>query len=147
MKNFIANGNVLDYVNIAGTTILSGSVVVVGAIVGIAATDIVPGAVGAVNIRGAFSLPKGSFAGIQGQRVYWDTVAGDVIAFGNANSVFIGTLYTSCQVGDAACTVNLVGADQPAQLPFYPAIGAAPTQANFNLLLTELMNSGFMARS
>ena len=58
MINAISLGNVIEYSNQTGSKITSSSVVVIGKLVGVAVADIENGAVGAVAIKGNFSLPK-----------------------------------------------------------------------------------------
>jgi len=79
-KNFVQNGEVIDYVN-AGAAISSDDVVVIGsngdALLGVALVDIVNGATGAVAIDGVYTVPKVSGAVIaQGEYVMWDSSAG-----------------------------------------------------------------------
>lgn len=56
--NHVQPGKVLDYVNTTGEVIASGSVVVAGAMLGVALVGIAPGASGAVAVDGVFSVPK-----------------------------------------------------------------------------------------
>jgi predicted RecA/RadA family phage recombinase len=149
MNNYIAAGRVMDYTNGTLALIPSGSVAVVGGVAGIAVTDIAVGDVGAVNMDGAYQLPQSGFTGVQGQRVYWDTTAGNVTATGSATTVFLGVLYYACAHGDATCVVNLIGSDQPGQALFQAASVAvgSPSTAEFNALLVLLQNAGLMATS
>jgi predicted RecA/RadA family phage recombinase len=70
--NFIEKGEVLNY---AATTknIASGELIVIGAIAGVAKTDITIGSTGAVHIAGVYSLPKAAESITQGTKVYWNT--------------------------------------------------------------------------
>ena len=63
-KNHVQPGKVLDYVNTTGAAIASGSVVVVGALLGVALVDIPVGATGSVAVDGVFSVPKVAGAAI-----------------------------------------------------------------------------------
>ncbi len=71
----IQPGKVIDYT--AGSNILSGAVVAIGQILGVALTDIASGETGAVQIEGVFELPKvtGAVFG-QGESLTWDASAG-----------------------------------------------------------------------
>lgn len=72
--NYVAPGDVIQYT--AGADITSGSVVKIGALLGVALTDIANGATGSVAIRGVFTVPKVSAAVIaQGERLVWDVSA------------------------------------------------------------------------
>ncbi|MDH1765152.1 DUF2190 family protein [Comamonas aquatica] len=62
--NHVQPGKVLDYVNTTGAAIASGSVVVVGALLGVALVDIPVGATGSVAVDGVFSVPKVAGAAI-----------------------------------------------------------------------------------
>ncbi len=57
-NNYVQPGRVLDYVNGGGSTIPSGAVVVVGAVIGVALKAIPAGAKGSVQVEGVFTLPK-----------------------------------------------------------------------------------------
>lgn len=76
--NFIQKGEVLSYT--ATKNILSGDLVMIGAIAGVAKTDIAIGESGAVHITGIYSLPKAAEAIAQGARVYWSNVNHNVTA-------------------------------------------------------------------
>jgi predicted RecA/RadA family phage recombinase len=73
MKNFVLEGDVINYAN-SGSAIASGAVVQIGETVGVAATDIsATTGTGAVLLEGVFSLPKvGSQAWSQGDKIFWD---------------------------------------------------------------------------
>jgi predicted RecA/RadA family phage recombinase len=73
--NYVQDGDVIQYT--AGADIVSGAVVKVGAVLGVALTDIANGATGSVAVRGVFSVPKVSAAVIaQGESLTWDVSAG-----------------------------------------------------------------------
>lgn len=75
-NNFIQPGQVLDYVNNTAAAIMSGDVVVAGAILGIALKDIPVGATESVRIEGVFKVPKSVGSAIaQGQAVTYDLSA------------------------------------------------------------------------
>lgn len=58
MKNYIQEGNVIEYTNGTGSDISSGDVVPIGKFCGVAVVDIPNGATGAVSIEGVFDLTK-----------------------------------------------------------------------------------------
>ncbi len=76
MNNHVQPGNVIDYTN-GGADIVSGGVVVMGNLIGVATVDIAAGATGSVAIEEVFNLPKVNAAVIaQGESVNWDVSAG-----------------------------------------------------------------------
>ncbi|WP_339774234.1 DUF2190 family protein [uncultured Thalassospira sp.] len=96
MKNYIQAGGSLLFVNATGSTIASGSPVVVGSQIGVAAVDIVDGESGTVTMTGVFSLPKTAGAAI---------VQGDAVAFDASASAFVPSSAVAAE-GDVtgACT-------------------------------------------
>ena len=75
MKTHIQRGDTLTIP--APAAVLSGGVVVAGAIAGIANGDAAAGAPVDVDVTGVFSLPKVSALAIAiGDVVYWDATAG-----------------------------------------------------------------------
>lgn len=72
MKNFVRNGNKLPYANATGATITSGTLVIVGALAGVAETDIADQTTGTLNLKGVFSLPKANGAVSQAAKLYYD---------------------------------------------------------------------------
>lgn len=79
MKNFIQEGDRITYTNATGSTILSGAVVVVGALLCIATADIANGATGVLATEGVFEVPKATHATTkaftQGENVTFDVSA------------------------------------------------------------------------
>lgn len=74
MKNRVQNGKVIDYLNSGSETILGGSVVIAGILVGIAVSSIPVGETGAVQLQGVFVLPKVTGSAMAaGDKVYWST--------------------------------------------------------------------------
>lgn len=74
-NNFVQPGDVLTWTN-GGTAVVSGQVVRIGQILGVALVDIANGASGSVAIRGVFRVPKVSAAVIaQGEALTWDASA------------------------------------------------------------------------
>lgn len=85
MNNRIREGETLNYINETDATIASGTAVHVGCLIGIAATDIEPGAEGALRLDGVYELPKTTgTAWTQGQALAFDPATG---AFGASGSV------------------------------------------------------------
>lgn len=75
-NNYLKPGNIIDWTNGTGTAVVSGQVVVIGQILGVALVDIANGATGSVAIEGVFSVPKVSAAVIAaGESLTWDVSA------------------------------------------------------------------------
>lgn len=74
-NNFKQPGDVIAWVN-GGSAVVSGQVVRVGKLLGVALVDIAGGATGSVALSGVFSVPKVSGAVIaQGENLTWDASA------------------------------------------------------------------------
>jgi len=158
MTNFIQDGETLEYTN-AGSAIASGDVVVVGKLVGIAATDIAASTgVGTVYLEGVFNVPKNnSLAITQGDQVFWDASPGEVTK--TATDYPMGTAHEDAAADATTVNVKLAaGVDSTPQAAVVAAIStadgsdAATTQAlanatktTVNAILTALKNAGLMA--
>ena len=57
-KNYVQEGDVIDYANASGSTITSGTPVLIGARLGVALADIANGATGSVQVEGVFTVTK-----------------------------------------------------------------------------------------
>jgi predicted RecA/RadA family phage recombinase len=90
-KTFFAPGKVIDYV-VVGANVLSGDVLVLGSLVGVAAKDALIGEVVAVDIEGIFTLPKTTgTAHTLGMPLYWeDTTNKTITTDGSGANKFIG---------------------------------------------------------
>ena len=79
---FVKNGMTMDYQNLSpsdGIPYLTP--VVVDELVGIALSDIAPGAVGSLAVEGVFQLPAETTATFTvGQTLYWDSSEGKLTA-------------------------------------------------------------------
>lgn len=95
-QNHICPGKVLDFTNGTGEDILSGHVVVVGDVIGVATVDILPTEMGVVAVAEVWELPKAVEALAQGKKVYWD-VDGDpksgVVGSGALTATEAGNIY------------------------------------------------------
>lgn len=107
MKNFGRKGKVLNYKNTTGSTVLSGALVICGALVGVAVTDILNGEVGAVNLEGVYTLPKATGVAIaQGAKVYWVTADSNLTTTVSSNT-YIGYADVAGLTADAILNVIL----------------------------------------
>lgn len=74
MKNYVQPGRVIPFV--ATANIVSGQVVRVGNILGVATSDVANGAAGLAQIEGVFTVPKVAGAVIAaGESLTWDASA------------------------------------------------------------------------
>lgn len=72
-NNFQQPGDVITWTNGTGSAVVSGQVVRVGNILGVALVDIASTASGSVALSGVFTVPKVSAAVIaQGESLTWD---------------------------------------------------------------------------
>ncbi len=77
-KNFYAHGETVNYT--ATSDVVSGQVIVLGGIIGIAHTDIKTGEEGALGIEGVYELAKTTgTAYTLGQRLQWDVSANKLV--------------------------------------------------------------------
>lgn len=75
--NYIQPGHVIDWTNGTGAPVVSGQVVAVGQMLGVALVNIASTATGSVQIEGVFDVPKVSAAVIAaGESLLWDASAG-----------------------------------------------------------------------
>ena len=87
MKNYVKKGEVLDWNNATGSAVLSGDLVISGALAGVATTNIADGEIGAVALKGCFILPKATGAITQGAKVYWVTADKNVTTTASGNTL------------------------------------------------------------
>jgi len=85
MKNFLGHSN--DQMLTAPVAVASGGGALVGAIFGVAKTNIAQGQRGPFCLTGKFELPKDANAIAEGARVYWDNTNKVVTATAGANTL------------------------------------------------------------
>lgn len=149
MNNFVAEGKTIKYAN-TGSAISSGDVVVLGAGIGVAVTDIAATTgVGSVLVEGVVEIAKVSgTAFTQGAKLYWDSGNSELTTTAQGN-LAVGVAYEAAASADTTAKVKLV----------YTAVGQAANQADsvaadvatlvtdFNALLAKLQAAGLMADS
>jgi predicted RecA/RadA family phage recombinase len=86
-QNYIESGDVLDYTVPAGETVVSGSPVIVGDLIGVALSSGTEGQVVAVMLEGVFELPKATGAIAHGATVYWNATTGKVTTTATDNTL------------------------------------------------------------
>lgn len=101
--NYIQPGETLVYVNSGDAAVVSGALLTIGALVGVADGDIPAGASGAVGVSGVWRLPKGSGAITQGAKVYADA-DGEIST--TASGTFAGVAFAAAD--SAASTVDVL---------------------------------------
>jgi predicted RecA/RadA family phage recombinase len=104
-KNYIQEGKTIDY-TASGADVLSGALVVIGTIAGIAKTTIPNGKTGAVHIKGIFSVPKATGAIIQGAKLYWSTVTNNLSTTATGNTL-VGVASEAAVSGDTTVKILL----------------------------------------
>jgi predicted RecA/RadA family phage recombinase len=108
MRNYVQPGDTLTLT--APAEIISGGVVIVGSIIGVANGDAANGAPFDVDTVGVFTLPKVSALGIAaGDVVYWDATAGLVNKTASGNTK-LGVATAAAANPSASVTVRLNGA-------------------------------------
>lgn len=84
---YIQRGESLDYANDTTSTIEANTVVTLGERIGIAGTDILPGATGDVHVAGVFEIKKTDSTEIaMGTTVYFDGEGITATASGNVKA-------------------------------------------------------------
>lgn len=106
MKNFVSSGEVLTVA--APAAVVSGQVVKVGQVIGVAATNAANGADVNVNMTGVYDLPKAAVAIAQGALVYWDVAAAKVTT-ATVGTTLLGCATKAALAGDATVHVRLNG--------------------------------------
>ncbi|MBO9674422.1 MAG: DUF2190 family protein [Sphingobacteriaceae bacterium] len=106
MKNFVRKGETLDYpVATNGTAVKSGDLVIAGALIGIAVTNIGLGEVGALNLKGVYEIAKATGAIDLGDKLYYSTTNRNLTKTATDN-IYVGVAFES--VLSAATSVKLL---------------------------------------
>ncbi len=107
MKNYVQPGNTVSFT--ATADVVSGAVVIVGALVGIACGDVANGAQGEMQVCGVFELPKTSAnTPAQFAKAYWNAGAGEVTTTASGNTL-IGVFMDALAGGTDVASVRLNG--------------------------------------
>lgn len=110
MKNFVAVGNTLTIT--AAANVASGGGVQIGALFGVAVSDIANGEEGVINLTGVYDLPKApSQAWTVGAKVYWDDANNRcTTTAGSLSLIGVAVLATGATAGETIGRVRLNGA-------------------------------------
>ena len=85
MKNYRQRGDTIPFTNSTGSTIVSGTAVVLGNILAVSLSDVANGQEGEAATEGVFELPKVPAAVFtRGEKLIWDSSAG---AFDDSSAV------------------------------------------------------------
>ena len=104
-RNFVQEGSVIDHAPAALQP--SGSVVVIGSVVGVATADIPAGTAGSVAVEGVFTLPADNTLTIaQGAQLYWDAVAGKMTTV-TVNNIPAGKAWAAKPLAGTTVKVKL----------------------------------------
>lgn len=104
MKNFIEDGKAINYTPTAAVT--GGSAVVLGAHIGIAATDIAANDTGAVSLEGVYELKAESAVAFAiGDDLYWDATNSQLTK--TAGAVKAGMAFAAKASADTTAQVKL----------------------------------------
>ena len=108
-KNFIAPGDVLAVV--ATASVASGAAVLVGDLLGVAATSGNTGDTVSVMVEGVFSIKKKAATAVaQGVKLYWDAANSQVDITDNAAAnKWIGWAYAPATSASSVVSVRLMG--------------------------------------
>lgn len=80
---YVQRGEALDYTNSTEAVIPAGSVISLTTRIGVAGTNIAPGAVGSVHVVGVFSMDKTDSEEVaMGDALYFDTATGKITKTG-----------------------------------------------------------------
>jgi predicted RecA/RadA family phage recombinase len=159
-QNFVACGEVVEYVNNTGSAIISESPVIMGATVGVALVDIADGDSGNVMLEGVFELAKTTPLVItQGDEVFWNTTTKRITK--TATDKPFGVAYESAASSATVVHVLLHGSiSATPQAALVAAITTAngsdagttqalanATKTTVNAIITALQNAGIMVAS
>lgn len=108
-KNFVQNGSTVEFT--ASGAVLSGDVVVIGGLVGVAIDDVADTETGVAVIDGVWELPKTASGAIdQGASIDYDVSAGEFAIIGTAASgdlVDCGVVVEAAADGDTTVLVKI----------------------------------------
>lgn len=118
MKNFVQPGRAIPYTNGGSDTITSGSIVALGTLIGVAATDIAVDATGEIVVEGVFDLPKAS----------GEISAGDLLSF-DSSAGYLAKSFTPAEGDVLNCAIavaDAASADTVVRARLLPGGGSLP---------------------
>ena len=106
MKNYIQEG---DRIALAAPyAVSSGGGALIGAVFGVAVTDLANAEVGTFALEGVYTLPKATGAATLGAKAYWDNTNKNVTATSTSNTL-VGVFVAAYASGDTSANVRLNG--------------------------------------
>lgn len=106
-QNYVQEGDVLNYTNASGSTIASGTAVLIGTWLGVALADIANTATGSVAIEGVFTVPKLSTDVVtQGAILYWDNT-NKRLTLTSAGNTQVGHAFAAAGNGATSVQIKL----------------------------------------
>ncbi|MCS2154714.1 DUF2190 family protein [Scandinavium goeteborgense] len=105
-KNYVEDGNTMDWTNSTGADVASGDPVVVGVLIGVAHGDIADGEDGVLHMTGVSQLLKDEAdTWSAGDKLYFDADTGFVGP--TESDVLAGTAWADAENGDTDAPVRL----------------------------------------
>lgn len=105
-KNYIEDGETMDWTNSTGADVASGDPVSVGAMLGVAHADIADGEDGVLHMTGVIALAKDEAESWSaGEKLYFDAESGNVSV--TESDVVAGTAWADAETGDSDAPVRL----------------------------------------
>lgn len=105
MKNAVNNGATKTFT--AGANIVSGQLVAVGILLGVAVTDVANGQQGTLQIEGVFDLPKASADNIaDGAALTFDTATGNLTTAASTTGDVVGAAVAVAAAGAGVTTIR-----------------------------------------
>lgn len=102
--NYLHPGDILDYTATRHTPV--GSLVLIGALAGVALTTIAAGQTGSVRVTGVFALPKAADTVVaMGEAAYLD--GNGLIGPAAAGAVHVGAFAAAARAGETTCRIKL----------------------------------------
>ena len=103
---FWQRGEAIDYKNAGSDTIEAGTVIVLGARIGVAGMSIDPAETGSVHVSGVFEFEKGSEAIALGAEVYYNETSGQITTT-SSSATKAGFAVEAAAAGDAKVLVKI----------------------------------------
>jgi predicted RecA/RadA family phage recombinase len=110
MKNYIHDGDVIEFTNNTGATLLSGAVISLNGVMGIVISDTLATRVGYARVRGVAAVPKVVATVINAfDKLDWDVSTARFDKLGALASGDVGKCVTAvAAAGNGAATVNVL---------------------------------------
>ena len=105
--NHFQPGKVLDWTNGSGKDVLSGELVMIGVLAGVALTDIAKDAIGAVQVEEVFELPKTASEAITAGAVVYQDASTKLVTTTDTGNTRIGVAAYAAVEDDATVKVKL----------------------------------------